>query len=152
LGVPYLANPADAATPTAIQLVSRDMARTHLCFPIAVESGTLTLAMADPVDAAAIEAVSQRTRLAVFSVTSPREKILQAIATRMDEQETERMPVRVTLDLLAQHGLRAVIGQLEALDRAFPALRDVALIIDTTLGVQASTAQHRAVLADVATW
>jgi diguanylate cyclase (GGDEF)-like protein len=148
LGVPYLANPADAATFAAIQLVSRDMARTHLCFPIAVESGTLTLAMADPVDAAAIEAVSQRTRLAVFPVASPREKILQAIATRMGEHDVER----VSLDLQAERGLQAVIGRLEALDQAFPALRDDALIIDTTLRIQASSSQHRATLADAETW
>jgi len=152
LGVPYLANPADAATLTAIQLVSRDMARRYLCFPIAVESGTLTLAMADPVDAAAIEAVSQRTRLAVFPVASPREKILQAIATRMDEQDAERTAERFSFELQAEHGLRAVMGRLESLGRAFPDLRDDALIIDTTLGIQASSAQHRAILAEVGAW
>lgn len=83
LGIPYLANPSEAATSSAVRLLSSEMARTYLCFPVAFEAGTLTLAMADPVDAGAIQAVSQYTNLAVYPVASPREKILQAIATMM---------------------------------------------------------------------
>jgi hypothetical protein len=87
----------------------------------------------------------------VFPVASPREKILQAIATRMSEQDGEPAAERVTLDLQAEHGLRHVIGRLESLDRDFPTLRDEELTIDTTLVILASSAQHRAALADVAT-
>lgn len=83
LGIPYLANPSEAATGAAVRLLSSEMARTYLCFPVAFEAGTLTLAMADPVDAGAIQAVSQYTNMAVYPVASPREKILHAIATMM---------------------------------------------------------------------
>src|SRR5205085_2047083 len=85
LGIPYLADPADAAMATAVPLLSADLARTYVCFPVACEAGMLTLALADPTDAGAIQAVSEVTHMAVYPVASPREKILQAIATLMDD-------------------------------------------------------------------
>lgn len=83
LGIPYLADPADAAVASAVRLLSVEMARTYVCFPVAFEAGTLTLAMADPTDAGAIQAVAQYTSMAVYPVASPRERVLHAIATLM---------------------------------------------------------------------
>jgi hypothetical protein len=85
LGIPYLADPADAAMAAAVPLLSAELARTYVCFPVACEAGTLTLALADPTDAGAIQAVSEATHMAVYPVASPRERILQAIATLMDD-------------------------------------------------------------------
>src|SRR5437764_7194340 len=59
LGIPYLADPADAAMAAAVSLLSAETARTYVCFPVACEAGTLTLALADPTDTAAIQPVSQ---------------------------------------------------------------------------------------------
>jgi len=68
-----------------VPLLNAELARTYVCFPVACEAGTLTLALADPTDASAIQAVSQVTHMAIYPVASPREKILQAIATLMDD-------------------------------------------------------------------
>src|SRR5438477_324938 len=53
LGIPYLADPADAAMAAAVPLLSAEIARTYVCFPVACEAGMLTLALADPTDASA---------------------------------------------------------------------------------------------------
>lgn len=83
LGIPYLADPASAALPAAAALLDVETARSYLCVPIAFEGHTLTLAMADPTDGEAIQAISERTGMAIYPVTSPREKILQAITALM---------------------------------------------------------------------
>jgi len=88
-GVPYLANPAAVATEQATRLLSRDVARGHLCFPVAFENGTLTLAMADPTDAVAITIVSELTGMAVYPVASSRLKVLQAIGTLLPDRRNE---------------------------------------------------------------
>jgi len=79
-GVPYLADPAAVATASAGRLLSPQVARGYQCFPVAFEGGALTLAMVNPVDAAAIHAVSQLTGMAVYPVASPRAEIARAIA------------------------------------------------------------------------
>jgi len=68
------------ATAAAVRLLSPQVARSYLCFPVAFEGGTLTLAMVNPLDAAAIHAVSQLTGMAVYPVACPRVQILRAIA------------------------------------------------------------------------
>jgi len=88
-GVPYLANPAAVATEQATRLLSRDVARGHLCFPVAFENGTLTLAMADPTDAVAITIVSELTGMAVYPVASSRLKVLQAIGTLLPDRRND---------------------------------------------------------------
>ncbi len=88
-GVPYLAHPAAVATEQAARLLSRDIARSHLCFPVAFENGTLTLAMADPTDAIAITTVSELTGMAVYPVASSRLHVLQAIGTLLPDQRKD---------------------------------------------------------------
>jgi hypothetical protein len=88
-GVPYLANPAAVATEQATRLLSRDVARDHLCFPVAFENGTLTLAMADPTDAVTITIVSELTGMAVYPVASSRLTVLQAIGTLLPDRRNE---------------------------------------------------------------
>lgn len=92
VGVPYLAEPAAVGTVAAAHLLTVEMARTYHCFPVAFEAGTLTLAMENPTDASAIQAVSQVTGMAVCPVASPREQILQAIATRIAPHGDTEIP------------------------------------------------------------
>lgn len=78
-GIPYLDDPLPAATPEALTMLSSALARQHRVVPIAFEGGTLTLAMANPLDGAAIRAVSMCTRMAVSPVVSPPTAIDAAI-------------------------------------------------------------------------
>ena len=90
IGVPYLADPAAVATAAAVRLLSPQVARSYLCFPVAFEGGTLTLAMVNPLDAAAIHAVSQLTGMAVYPVACPRAQILRAIARLLPVDSRDR--------------------------------------------------------------
>lgn len=128
LGIPYLADPAAAAMASAVRLLSLEVARTYLCFPVAFEAGTLTLAMADPADSGAIHAISQLTHMAVYPVASPREKILQAITTLMRDHRRRpshevhiRIPATTDRDTFARQMAR-VTQILDTLN-----VRDLAL-------------------------
>ncbi len=101
LGVPYLADPASAALPSALSLLDAEVARGYLSLPIAFEGHSLTLAMADPTDSEAIQTISQRTGMAIYPVISPREKILQAIATLVPQHRPPVSPHPIAIPVAA---------------------------------------------------
>lgn len=134
MGIPYLADPAGAALPSATGLLDVETARAYLCVPIAFEGRTLTLAMADPTDAEAIQIVSERTGMAVYPVTSPREKVLQAIATLMTGRTRRRGDaVRIAFPDLIDPDTRA--RQMRLLADALVALGIPHLRVDGAITV-----------------
>jgi hypothetical protein len=135
LGIPYLSDPADASTPAAVRLLSRHAARAYACFPVAYESGTLTLAMADPTDAGAIQAVSDLTHMAVYPVASPREKILQAIATLMSEPP-EEVDTRVRIHIPSTADRHLFARQASDVAAACDYLKARELTIEGTVTVE----------------
>jgi diguanylate cyclase (GGDEF)-like protein len=147
LGIPYLADPADAAAAAAVPLLSAEIARTYVCFPVACEAGTLTLALADPTDAGAIQAVSHVTQMAIYPVASPREKILQAIATLMDDA-TPQPGRRVRLHIPPMSGLQGFVRHLTRLVAVAQEPPTHALTVEGTVAVQLATAQDRDALRD----
>lgn len=128
LGIPYLADPAAAAMASAVRLLNVEVARTYLCFPVAFEAGTLTLAMADPADSGAIHAISQLTHMAVYPVASPREKILQAITLLMHEHR-RRPSHEVHIHIPAMTDRQAFARQVDRVTNTLDTLdaRDLAL-------------------------
>ena len=60
----------------AIQLVSRDLARRFKALPISLRDHTLTVALADPFDVVAIDALQQVTGYSIDVVTAPENDIL----------------------------------------------------------------------------
>jgi diguanylate cyclase (GGDEF)-like protein len=147
LGIPYLADPADAAAAAAVPLLSAELARTYVCFPVACEAGTLTLALADPTDASAIQAVSQVTHMAIYPVASPREKILQAIATLMDDA-TPQPGRRVRLHIPPMCGLQGFVRYLTRLVAVAQEPPAQALTVEGTVAVQVASASDRDALRD----
>jgi type IV pilus assembly protein PilB len=65
--------------PAVISVFSEELARKFKVFPIAVENSSVTLAMADPLDVAAIDRVQQQTGLYVNVVASTEFDILTTI-------------------------------------------------------------------------
>jgi len=119
-----------------------EMARTYACIPVAFEMGTLTLAMADPIDTGAIQAVSQLTNMAIFPVASPREKILQAIATMMGEREG-RDSYRVRAHMSAVADSRAFANRMRLLADTCDMLEAHDVTFEATIAAQCSSASQR---------
>ena len=150
LGIPYLADPAASAGLAAIRLLSVEMARTYACFPVAFEGGTLTLAMADPTDAGAIQAIAQYTNMAVYPVASPREKILQAIATLM-RPGTARARSRIRLHVPETPDVRRFTQQLDDVVRRIADAEIQDLTVEGMLSFGVDAPANRAALVDLLT-
>ncbi len=65
--------------PTVINALPEAMARKFKVFPIAVESNSITIAMADPLDVATIDRIQQQTRRYVKVVSSTEFDVLTTI-------------------------------------------------------------------------
>lgn len=150
LGIPYLADPAASAGLAAIGLLSVEMARTYACFPVAFEGGTLTLAMANPTDAGAIQAIAQYTNMAVYPVASPREKILQAIATLM-RPGAARAHSRIRLHVPETPDVRRFTQQLDDVIRRIADAGIQDLTVEGMLNFGVDSPANRAELVNVLT-
>ena len=62
----------------ATSLIPVKMAKTHLVIPIKVSEGTLLVAMDNPLDSDAIQALRLTTRMKIEVAVAPREEILEA--------------------------------------------------------------------------
>src|SRR5258706_639682 len=95
--VPYLNLDTIPISPDALSFVTADVATRLHVFPVSLNRSTkeLTLAMADPVDLAAIEFVEQKTGFRVKPVAAEATKIEEFINTRFEnslsQQVTEAM-------------------------------------------------------------
>jgi hypothetical protein len=130
-----------------VPLLSAELARTYVCFPVACEAGTLTLALADPTDTSAIQAISQVTHMAIYPVASPREKILQAIATLMDDA-TPQPSRRLRLHIPPMSDLPSFVRRLTRLVAVAQEPPAQALTVEGTVAVQLASAQDRDALRD----
>jgi len=96
-----------APTPDALQLIPEHLARKHKVVPLAVEDNTLRVAMADPDDILAIEALAIRTKKRVEPVP----------ATPVDVQEAIDFNYKAFGEIARQFGLVAVSPETEALEK-----------------------------------
>jgi general secretion pathway protein E len=65
--------------PEAVQLISEDMARKYEAIPLSITGNTLNVAMANPYDILALEALATRSRLRIEPVGASSEEIQEAI-------------------------------------------------------------------------
>lgn len=81
LSLPFIRLANYDVNPHAVKLVPKEMAARYLFFPFELDQDTLSLAMADPVDLAAIEEVEKKVPLRVQVFLAPLSEIKQAIAS-----------------------------------------------------------------------
>lgn len=80
LGIGYTDPAGISLSPELAQLVPRELARTYRVLPIRAADDTLQLAMVDPLDLAAAEAVRNATRRKVVPMLAPADAIDTAIS------------------------------------------------------------------------
>lgn len=78
-GVPYVEIDADTIESNAIAAVSGPVARAHQALPLKRRKDTLTIAMVDPTDLAALDDLSRQTGLHMDPVCATRSAILKTI-------------------------------------------------------------------------
>jgi general secretion pathway protein E len=66
-------------TPEALQMIPENLARKYLTIPLSVENNTLKVAMANPDDVHAIEALSARTKKRIVPVAAKQVDVEEAI-------------------------------------------------------------------------
>ena len=79
LGIPHVKLSNFYILPKTARLIQGDLAKRHIMIPIKEEKGTITLAMADPLDVYAIDDVKIYTGLQVNPVIASKKDILKAI-------------------------------------------------------------------------
>lgn len=80
LGLPAVYSLQGLVLTEAARLLSRSFAQAHCCIPLRVEGGTLTVAMANPLDLTAINAIENRTGLTVEPCIATASAVRRAIA------------------------------------------------------------------------
>jgi type IV pilus assembly protein PilB len=90
LGVEYVSLKNYQVDPKVVKLVPEKVARNYLLMPLFLIGDTLTVAMANPLDIIAIDAVSRETGLKVESVVCTEKEILEAIDLYYGSKEVRR--------------------------------------------------------------
>ena len=85
--------------PEVLRLVSESLARTHLALPIGRENGTLNVAIADPLNVQAFDALEQATRLRVNLVAATESDLRGAIDRHYSVGQTVEELVEELLQL-----------------------------------------------------
>lgn len=97
LGIPYVEPEAQAIDPDLVAAVSRDLLRRHEAVPMVKIGDELTVAMADPTDARAVEeiqaATGARVRVAVADAAAVH-RVLDAMAPRAAPGPPHAEPAR----------------------------------------------------------
>ncbi|MDO8577703.1 MAG: GspE/PulE family protein [Dehalococcoidales bacterium] len=122
--------------PDALQLVSEAMAREYNVIPLEVNGQVLRVAMANPDDVMAIEALAARTQMRIESVEAAAEAIREAIDSNYREQgelEKELSRIQVASEVTEEE-LPTGIG---AINDA-PIVKALKLIIDEAVKARAS--------------
>jgi type IV pilus assembly protein PilB len=78
-GIPYLTDAEIQPEPSALGLITPDLARTHTALPLKVESRHLVLAMADPFDLLGIRTLTRAAGRSVRVVCAERNALQHAI-------------------------------------------------------------------------
>jgi len=99
--------------PTGVlTLVSREMAEKHKLVPVAQMEGTLTIAMANPLDLVALDEVSKTSDHDVLVVVSTSEQIQQAIENNYHHLEAEeKARVRLNMHAASEEEMQVAVEQ-----------------------------------------
>jgi general secretion pathway protein E len=122
--------------PDALQLVSEAMAREYNVIPLEVKGRVLRVAMANPDDVFAIEALAARTQMRIEPVEASPEAVREAIDSNYrahGELEKELSRIQVTSETTAEE----LPTGIEAINDA-PIVKALTLIIDEAVKARAS--------------
>ena len=99
--------------PTGVlTLISREMAEKYKLVPVGQMEGTLTVAMANPLDLVALDEVSKESDHDVLVVVSTSEQIQQAIKNNYHKLEAEeKARVRLTLHAASEEEMQVAVEQ-----------------------------------------
>jgi len=127
--------------PAALELVPREMARRLRVFPISRSGDSLTVAMADPSDVVAIDALGQFTGLAIDVVTATERDILNAL----DRADRPRDVIQQSIDAIIEERdreaktLPAPVGNFGTFsEEEAPTIRLVSQVITRAVEIGAS--------------
>ena len=81
LGFPYVSLADDPPDPTAIVLISKDLALKRVCIAVKLEKNLLTVAMSDPLLFSLVQDLEFQTGYRIKQVVATRTDILEAIET-----------------------------------------------------------------------
>ena len=97
--------------PTGVlTLISRDMAEKYRLVPVAQMEGTLTVAMANPLDLVALDEVSKRSDHDVLVVVSTSDQIEEAIENNYRQLEAEeKARVRLTMHAASEEEMQVAV-------------------------------------------
>ncbi len=146
----FLAKEAEAETislkrvdidPALLQLVPADMARRFRAMPVSRANHTLTVALADPFNVVAIDALHQITGLTIKVVTSPERDILNCLELHYRSGDTIEESIDKILEEKAEEAalsLEEVLTQAGDTDEDAPVIRLVSQIITAAVNSGAS--------------
>src|SRR5690606_4028920 len=88
LGVPHISINQFAVDPDTVQLVPREIAKRYQVMPIRTENNQLFVAMADPMDYFAIEALRMATGYQIVPAIATKDELQRAITKYYDLQQS----------------------------------------------------------------
>lgn len=125
-----------------VDLVPRDLARRFRAIPVSQVNGTLTVAMADPSNVLAIDALSQVTGKHIDVVTAPERDILNALDRIDGEGESIQQAIDQIIEEQARDTAKAnveITAEIGAYtDDEAPTIRLVSQIITRAVEIGAS--------------
>ncbi|MGB7581847.1 MAG: ATPase, T2SS/T4P/T4SS family [Sedimentisphaerales bacterium] len=146
-GMKYINLDTTTLTPEVIKLVPEDLIKKHNVLPLGMDNGKLKLAISDPVNLDAMDAVRFRTNKELDCYVANPAKIKSFLTdtleqSRAEESDRLRHSIDATAAELAEagHEFQAEVlkaGQVAGADDG-PVVRLVNLIIDTAVNIRAS--------------
>ncbi len=127
-----------APQPEALQLIPEAMARKYQAIPISLEGNVLRVAMANPSDILALEALASWSQMRIEPEAAPRDEVFDAIDFNYkayDEIEKQISSISVG-DAPAKGAPRPVVSADSAADA--PVAQALSLIIDEAVKARAS--------------
>ena len=132
--LPYIDLDRHAIDAALLQLIPAEIAQKHLVFPVAKTGTTLTLAMADPVSAFAVEDIRFMTGLKVELVVATESGVRRAIDRFYEDAESLQTVIAsmegVGTEVMDEPGdLNGTIGELKQAVEDAPVIRLVNLML-----------------------
>jgi general secretion pathway protein E len=121
--------------PEAIKLVPESMARKYKFIPVAVKDGTLQIAIANPADIFALEALASRTKLRIEPYRASEEEVLASID--LNYKAYDEIEKQVSSISLPDEQVEAPAAKLASVSDA-PVAQVLTLIIDEAAKARAS--------------
>ena len=132
--IPYIDLDRHAIDAALLQLIPAEIAQKHLVFPVAKTGTTLTLAMADPVSAFAVEDIRFMTGLKVELVVATESGVRRAIDRFYEDAESLKTVIAsmggVGTEIMDEPGdLNGTIGELRQAVEEAPVIKLVNLML-----------------------